>query len=175
MIFLAVNLSAEKGLRIDLSEVALGPDGFIRIEGLLVQIVDGAEWYESGPLLVTSAGAQSPFLAFTDFVGDGTLDLSNIRAIRVGMYAAPGTDFVIDRIIATRVRDERVISDDRAVVRDVDRGADRLRAERAAADDLDAACGGVPERLASPRSSVRWHGDSARATATRRTHMASRW
>ncbi|MHC4142361.1 MAG: hypothetical protein ACYSUF_10965 [Planctomycetota bacterium] len=97
---LSADLSAEKGLRIDLADLQLDPGDSFRIWAFLI---DGsATMYDSGFVFLTGSGPRSLFLPFADFEPAGAVDLTYIGALGVSFYAPTGTDFSVERIVASR-------------------------------------------------------------------------
>jgi len=99
---LNVDLSAQHGLRIDLADLRIepGPGEGLRIEAFIVDssIVMSASEYA----YVMEAGPQMVFFPFADFDAAGTVDLTNIMALGVEIYATTGTDYSIERLVADR-------------------------------------------------------------------------
>ncbi|MHC4903265.1 MAG: dockerin type I repeat-containing protein [Planctomycetota bacterium] len=97
---LGADLSAEKGLRIDLADLRLDPGDSFRIWTFLI---DGSgTMYESGFVFVTGSGPLSLFLPFADFEPAGAVDLTDIGALGVSLYAPTGTDFSVERIVVSQ-------------------------------------------------------------------------
>ena len=97
---LNADLSAEKGLRVDLADLQPDSGGYLQISA---RLGDGSGvTSESGLFFVAEPGAHSVLLPFVGFDAAGIVDLTDIGAIEISFYASPGTDFSIERLVAAR-------------------------------------------------------------------------
>ncbi len=97
---LNADLSAEKGLRVDLADLKPDSGGYLQISA---RLGDGnGVSSESGLFFVAEPGAHSVLLPFVGFDAAGIVDLTDIGAIEISLYASPGTDFSIERLLAAR-------------------------------------------------------------------------
>ena len=94
---LHADLSETIGLRIDIANLQPGPDGHLQMSAL---ISDGSVYSESGLVFETEAGPHSVLLPFADFDFAGDINLADIGAIEISLYATHGTDFSLERLVA---------------------------------------------------------------------------
>ncbi|MHC5007816.1 MAG: hypothetical protein ACYTGF_10715 [Planctomycetota bacterium] len=97
---LHADFSAEHGLRIDFAELQIepGPNEGLRIGAL---IIDGNYVpAESEYAYVLESGPQSVLLPFSTFNAAETLDLTDVAAVNIEIFATTGTDYSIERLIA---------------------------------------------------------------------------
>jgi hypothetical protein len=99
---LHADFSAEHGLRIDFADLQIepGPNEGLRIGAL---VIDGNYVpAESEYAYVLESGPQSVLLPFSTFDGAETLDLTDVAAVNIEIYATTGSDFSIERLVAGR-------------------------------------------------------------------------
>ncbi len=94
---LHADLSETIGLRIDIANLQPGPDGHLQMSA---RITDGSVYSESSLVFETEAGPHSVLLPFADFDFAGDINLADIGAIEISLYATHGTDFSLERLVA---------------------------------------------------------------------------
>ena len=97
---LNADLSETIGLRIDLADLQPDAGGYLQMSA---RIGDGSGVIsESGLVFETEPGPHSVLLSFADFDAAGVVNLADIGAIEISLYATPGTDFSIERLVAAQ-------------------------------------------------------------------------
>ena len=96
---LNADLSETIGLRIDIANLQADPGGYLQMSA---RISDGSVISESGLVFETEPGPHSIVLLFADFDAAGVVNLADIAAIEISLYASPGTDFSIERLVAAQ-------------------------------------------------------------------------
>ena len=99
---LHADFSADRGLRIDFTQLDFGVEPFFRLQGRLIAAASPHPHALSPEYSLTTAGPQSAFIPFEDFENIEQIDLSDVGGLEIDLYAPPGTDFIIERIIAAR-------------------------------------------------------------------------
>ncbi len=96
---LNADLSETIGLRIDIADLQPDPGGYLQMSA---RISDGSVISESSLVFESEPGPHSILLLFIDFDAAGVVDLADIDAIEISLYASPGTDFSIERLVAAQ-------------------------------------------------------------------------
>ncbi len=97
---LNADLSETIGLRIDLADLQPDPGGYLQMSA---RIGDSSGVIsESGLVFEADPGPHSVLLPFADFDAAGVVNLADIGAIEISLYATPGTDFSIERLVAAQ-------------------------------------------------------------------------
>ncbi len=95
---LNVDLSETIGFRIDLADLQPDAGGYLQMSA---RIADSSGVIsESGLVFEAEPGPHSVLLPFADFDAAGVVNLADIGAIEISLYATPGTDFSIERLVA---------------------------------------------------------------------------
>jgi hypothetical protein len=99
---LNADFSAEHGLRIDFAELQLepGPCEFLRFKARIVD--SNYVLSESDYLYVYESGPQSVLLPFATYDAAAAVDLTDIGALKIYLYATRGTSYSIERLVAGR-------------------------------------------------------------------------
>ena len=88
---LNVDLSETIGFRIDLADLQPDAGGYLQMSA---RIADSSGVIsESGLVFEAEPGPHSVLLPFADFDAAGVVNLADIGAIEISLYATPGTDF----------------------------------------------------------------------------------
>ena len=95
---LNADLSETIGLRIDLADLQPDAGGYLQMSARIGD--DSGVISESGLVFETEPGPHSVLLSFADFDAAGVVDLADIGAIEISLYATHGTDFSIERLVA---------------------------------------------------------------------------